>query len=271
MSENIIEISHATKEYVTDGTRFQALRDVSLKVRKGEFVSIVGPSGSGKSTLLHLLGCLDVPTSGEVFLDGVAISKMGEDELAEARNRKIGFVFQAFNLSSTLNVSRNVELPLMISEMDDEKRAEIVKHCLEIVGLSDKSHNKSSQLSGGEKQRVAIARALANDPEMILADEPTGNLDSKSGKDIMDFLANLWQEKGLTVIIVTHEPVVAAYSERMIHIRDGRIESETLQKPKKATNHEELKIKEHEEPKVKGHQESKADVHEEPKVKKVEI
>ncbi len=243
MGDSIIEIQDAVKEYDTDGTRFQALKGISLKIKKGSFVSIVGPSGSGKSTLLHLLGCLDVPTSGEVFLDGVAISGMSGDDLAAARNRKIGFVFQAFNLAPTLNVFKNVELPLMISEMDEEEREPIVKRCLSIVGLSAKVHNLPSQLSGGERQRVAIARAMANSPEMILADEPTGNLDSRSGKDVMDFLSGLWKDHGLTVVIVTHEPVVAAYSERTIHIRDGRVEKETTQKPKIADGSE-IKLKE---------------------------
>ncbi len=243
MGDTIIEIENAVKEYDTDGTRFQALKGISLKIKKGSFVSIVGPSGSGKSTLLHLLGCLDVPTSGEVYLDGVAISQMGGDELAMARNRKIGFVFQAFNLAPTLSVFKNVELPLMISEMEDEKRQPIVERCLSIVGLSSKVHNLPSQLSGGERQRVAIARAIANSPEMILADEPTGNLDSRSGKDVMDFLSGLWKDHGLTVVIVTHEPVVAAYSERTIYIRDGRVEKETTQKPKIADGNE-IKLKE---------------------------
>ncbi len=243
MGDSIIEIQDAVKEYDTDGTRFQALKGISLKIKKGSFVSIVGPSGSGKSTLLHLLGCLDVPTSGEVFLDGVAISGMSGDDLAAARNRKIGFVFQAFNLAPTLNVFKNVELPLMISEMEEEEREPIVKRCLSIVGLSAKVHNLPSQLSGGERQRVAIARAIANSPEMILADEPTGNLDSRSGKDVMDFLSGLWKDHGLTVVIVTHEPVVAAYSERTIHIRDGKVEKETTQKPKIAEGSE-IKLKE---------------------------
>ena len=242
MSEFIIAIENATKEYRSDHTSFQALRGVSLKIRKGEFASIVGPSGSGKSTLLHLLGCLDVPTSGEVYLDGKAISKMSGDELAEDRNRKIGFVFQAFNLSSTLTVFRNVELPLIIREMDEKERAKIVEDRLAVVGLLPKRDNLPSQLSGGERQRAAIARAIANDPEMILADEPTGNLDSKSGTVVMDFLYNLWKEKGITVVIVTHEPVVAAYSERTIYIRDGKVEKETIQKPKVA-GHEDLKMK----------------------------
>ncbi len=242
MSEFILAIENATKDYRTDHTVFQALRGISLKIRKGEFVSIVGPSGSGKSTLLHLLGCLDVPTSGEVYLDGKPISKMSGDELAEDRNKKIGFVFQAFNLSSTLTVFRNVELPLMICEMEEKARAKIVDDRLNIVGLLPKRNNLPSQLSGGERQRAAIARAIANDPEMILADEPTGNLDSKSGKVVMDFLYNLWKEKGITIVIVTHEPVVAAYSERTIYIRDGKVEKETTQKPRIAT-HEDLKVK----------------------------
>jgi putative ABC transport system ATP-binding protein len=243
MSEFILEIDKATKEYVTGNTHFQALKGVSLKIRKGEFISIVGPSGSGKSTLLHLLGCLDVPTSGEVYLDGVPVSKMTESQLAEARNRTIGFVFQAFNLAPTLTVFKNVELPLIIREMGEAERAGIVEARLAGVGLSPKHDNKPSQLSGGERQRVAIARALANSPGMILADEPTGNLDSKSGKDVMDFLSRLWSEKKITVVIVTHEPVVAAYSERVIHLRDGQIEKETLQKPRIAKDGSSIKIK----------------------------
>ncbi len=246
MSEYIIEIDSATKEYKSEGATFVALKGITIRIRKGEFVSIVGPSGSGKSTLLHLLGCLDIPSSGEVYLDSMAISKMSPDDLAVARNRKIGFVFQAFNLSPTLSVFKNVELPLMIGDMDESRRAPIVRECLSIVGLSDKEKSMPSQLSGGERQRVAIARALANKPEMILADEPTGNLDSKSGKDVMDFLASLWEERGITVVIVTHEPVVAAYSQRVVHIRDGKIEKETLQKPTRAKGGDHIKLKEFE-------------------------
>jgi putative ABC transport system ATP-binding protein len=244
MPQTMISIENATKEYRSDGNRFLALKGVSLDIKKGEFVSIVGPSGSGKSTMLHLLGCLDTPTSGEVYLDGAPISRMGGDELAEARNRKIGFVFQAFNLASTLTVFKNVELPLMICEMDEEQRGAIVREKLAVVGLTSKMANKPSQLSGGEKQRVAIARALANSPEMILADEPTGNLDSKSGKDVMDFLSVLWRVHGITVVIVTHEPVVASYSQRVVHIRDGKIEKETLQKPRVPTDGGNIKLKE---------------------------
>ena len=242
-SESIIEIENATKEYFSGQTSFKALKGVSLKIKKGEFVSIVGPSGSGKSTLLHLLGCLDVPSSGEIYLDGSPISKMKEDELANARNKKIGFVFQAFNLAPTLNVFKNVELPLIIGEIEESQRNKIVREKLAIVGLSNKENNKTSQLSGGEKQRVAIARALANGPQIILADEPTGNLDSKTGGDIMDFLFSLWKEEQLTIILVTHEPVVASYSQRIIHIRDGKVEKETFQKPRNSGTVVDIKLK----------------------------
>lgn len=226
MTQNAIEISNAVKEYRTGGSTFQALKGISLKIKKKEFVSIMGPSGSGKSTLLHMLGCLDTPTEGEVYIDGTAISKMDEDQLAKVRNERIGFVFQAFNLASTLTVFKNVELPLMISEIEEQDRAKKVNDALSIVGLLSKINNKPSQLSGGEKQRVAIARALVNNPQIILADEPTGNLDSKTGKDIMDFLSDLWVKKGITIIIVTHEPVVADYAQKIIHIKDGRVEKE---------------------------------------------
>ena len=226
MNEYAIEVRNVVKEYRNGSSVFAALKGISVKIKKKEFVSIMGPSGSGKSTLLHMLGCLDVPTTGEVYLDGVAVSKMNNDQLAESRNTKIGFVFQAFNLASTLNVFKNVELPLMINELNQENRKEKVIRALDIVGLGKKHDNKTSQLSGGEKQRVAIARAIVNNPQIILADEPTGNLDSKSGKDVMDFLYDLWQKTGITVIIVTHEPVVASYAERVLHIRDGIVEKD---------------------------------------------
>ncbi len=243
MDKHILVIENATKEYGTGTATFRALKGASLKIKKGEFVSIIGPSGSGKSTLLHLLGCLDKPTSGEVYLEGKAVSKMDDDQLAEARNSKLGFVFQAFNLSPTLSVLRNVSLPLMIGGTDDDITAKRAKELLAMVGLSDKLDSKPSQLSGGEKQRVAIARALANNPEIILADEPTGNLDSKSGRDVMHFLSELWKKHKVTVIIVTHEPVVAAYTERVIHIRDGQIEKDTRQVPKVPGNGDNIKMK----------------------------
>ncbi|VVB99834.1 putative ABC transporter ATP-binding protein [uncultured archaeon] len=231
MQEPVISLENVTKEYRMERAVFQALKGVSLKIHRGEFVSIVGPSGSGKSTLLHLLGCLDVPSGGEVYLSGKPVSKMKSDELADARNSKIGFVFQAFNLSPTLQVEKNVELPLIIRGMGEAERRGIAMDRLSAVGLSSKAENMPSQLSGGEKQRVAIARALATNPDIILADEPTGNLDSVSGKEVMDFIASLWRKKGITVIIVTHEPMVAAYAERKIHIRDGRVEKDEKQKP----------------------------------------
>ncbi len=230
-AKDVIRLEKVTKEYAMEKSTFQALREVSLSIKHGEFVSIVGPSGSGKSTLLHMLGCLDVPTSGEVYLGGVPVSNMGGDELAEARNRKIGFVFQAFNLAPTLTVFKNVELPLIIREEDEKKREKIARDRLQAVGLTPKMANMPSQLSGGEKQRVAIARALATDPDIILADEPTGNLDSKSGLEVMNFISALWKRKAITVIVVTHEPLVAAYAERKISIRDGMVEKDARQKP----------------------------------------
>ncbi|VVB98300.1 putative ABC transporter ATP-binding protein [uncultured archaeon] len=242
--DDIIIIENATKEYSSGLATFQALKGANLRIRRGEFVSIIGPSGSGKSTLLHLLGCLDKPTYGEVYLDGAPLSKMDDNALAEARNSKIGFVFQAFNLAPTLSVFKNVGLPLMIRDADEAEISRRVTELLDAVGLSGKQASKPSQLSGGEKQRVAIARALANNPAVILADEPTGNLDSKSGKDVMDFLAALWKQHGVTVIVVTHEPVVAAYSERVIQLRDGRIEKDAAQKPKIPDNKDSIKIKE---------------------------
>lgn len=241
-SDTVLKLENVVKEYVMEKTTFQALRGINIDIKRGEFVSIVGPSGSGKSTLLHMLGCLDVPTSGEIYLDGALVSKMHDDELAEARNKTIGFVFQAFNLSPTLSVFKNVELPLIIRGMDDDERAQIAKDRLEAVGLGSKGDNMPSQLSGGEKQRVAIARALATNPQIILADEPTGNLDSKSGQEVMDFIAHLWKHENHTVIIVTHEPMVAAYAERKISIRDGKVEKDVRQKPTDG-RHADIKIK----------------------------
>ncbi|HQT44884.1 MAG TPA: ABC transporter ATP-binding protein, partial [Candidatus Micrarchaeota archaeon] len=205
------------------------------------FVSIVGPSGSGKSTLLNLLGCLDKPTSGSIQIGGVDVSKLDSDDLATIRRDKIGFVFQAFNLASNLSVSKNVELPLIIAEQDSQKRAEIVGNLLSRVGLPHKANNMPSELSGGEKQRVAIARSLANNPCILLADEPTGNLDSKSGGEIMALFWELWKQ-GITIILITHEPQVAAYSGRVLTIRDGSIESDVVQKPQKVEG-EALKVK----------------------------
>jgi putative ABC transport system ATP-binding protein len=242
-AENIIEIQNVIKEYIIDEAKFRALNGINLTITKGEFAAIVGPSGSGKSTLLHILGCLDNPSSGEIKINGISVSKFNRDQLAEIRNKYIGFVFQAFNLSPNLDVFTNVELPLIIKGVDKKQRKSTVEKYLKVVGLAHKSKSMTSQLSGGEKQRIAIARALVNEPQIILADEPTGNLDSKSGKDIMDFISNLWKEKGITVIIVTHEPVVASYSQKVIHLRDGKIEKETKNNPNSQKSYSNLKIK----------------------------
>jgi len=203
-----------------DGIEVQALGGVSLNIGEGEFVSIMGPSGSGKSTLMHTIGCLDTPSSGKVFLEGKEISKFSEEQLAEIRNQKIGFVFQQFNLLARTSALENVALPLTYTPLKENERQRKAQEVLAEVGLSDRLGHFPSQLSGGEQQRVAIARALVNNPAIILADEPTGNLDSKSGKEIMGILKNLHQ-KGHTVIVVTHDPNVASRAERTIELRDG--------------------------------------------------
>jgi putative ABC transport system ATP-binding protein len=229
-SRNIFKLVKVTKEY-DGGTPFQALKNISLEINEGEFVSIIGPSGSGKSTFLHLLGCLDRPSNGDIYFDGANTSTLSDNELADMRRDKIGFVFQAFNLASTLNAFQNIELPLIIKEVSAEERSKKVQSLLQHVNL-DKETHYPSQLSGGEKQRVAIARALANDPTILLADEPTGNLDSKNSKDIMELIRNLWKNKGITIVLITHEPMVAAYGTRMIYLRDGQIEKDVKNKPK---------------------------------------
>lgn len=231
--EKFVMRMEGVSKFYEGASGFQALRNISFGVKKGEFVSIVGPSGSGKSTLLHLLGCLDKPTGGEVYVDGVNATRLNDEELADIRRHRIGFVFQAFNLASTLNVFKNVELPLIISDENEGERRLRVKELLKLVGLENKEENMPCELSGGEKQRVAVARALANKPSILLADEPTGNLDSKSGKEVMDLFSRLW-ENGMTVIVITHEPQVAAYAGRKLSIRDGRVEQDVHQKPHKA-------------------------------------
>ncbi|MFH1393856.1 MAG: ABC transporter ATP-binding protein [Candidatus Micrarchaeota archaeon] len=225
----VLELQEVTKEYKIGKSTFRALDKVSLKICRGEFMSIMGPSGSGKSTLLHFLGFLDKPTSGDAFVEGKSMLSLNNDGLAEVRNRKIGFVFQSFNLAPTLSVFRNVELPMVIDGKPKGERRRKAGELLEAVGMAAKAGNLPSQLSGGERQRAAIARALANSPEIILADEPTGNLDSVSGKEVMKTLHSLWK-KGLTVVIVTHEPVVASYANRTVHIRDGRVEKDIPRK-----------------------------------------
>lgn len=219
----MIEIRNVTKTYDTGKIQFQALRDISLTIAKGEYTAIIGPSGSGKSTLMNIIGCLDTPTTGEFFFEGTEISKYSEDQLAEIRNKKIGFVFQSFNLLTKISAIENVELPLIYRGVSAKERREMALRVMELVGLSERIHHKPTELSGGQQQRVAIARALAGDPPMILADEPTGALDSKSGGDVLAFLNEL-HKNGRTIILITHDMNVARQAKRIITIKDGLIE-----------------------------------------------
>ena len=215
----MIEIENITKLYLMGETEVRALNGVSLKIEDGEWAAITGPSGSGKSTLMAILGCLDSPTSGTYHLDGTDVAKMRDDQLAAVRNKKIGFVFQQFNLLARTSALENVELPLLYSSVNH--RRDRARAALEAVGLEDRMTHHPNELSGGQQQRVAIARALVSEPSIILADEPTGNLDSKTGKEIMELFAQLHRERGITVIFVTHDPTIAANAQRVIHIMDG--------------------------------------------------
>jgi putative ABC transport system ATP-binding protein len=219
----VIDIENITKDYVMGEEIVRALRGVSLQIRRNEYLAVMGPSGSGKSTLMNMLGCLDTPTSGRYEFNGRSVKEMDDDELAAIRNREIGFVFQTFNLLPRADALRNVELPLIYAGMDPESRKERATQALTDVGLADRIHHKPNELSGGQRQRVAIARALVNNPSIILADEPTGNLDSKTGEEIMALLEDLYR-RGNTIILVTHERDIAAHARRTIHLRDGVIE-----------------------------------------------
>lgn len=219
----MIEISNLEKTYIDESGTTEALRAVNFSIKKGEFVSIMGPSGSGKSTLLHILSFLDRPTGGKYLFSGKSINDLSDADLARVRNKEMGFVFQSFNLLARSSVYENVELPLLYSDISKEQRRELIEKALTSVGLSDKALQLAGTLSGGQKQRVAIARALVNDPNVIFADEPTGNLDSKSGLQVMEILKNL-HDNGRTIILVTHETKTAEYGHRLIRIKDGTIE-----------------------------------------------
>jgi putative ABC transport system ATP-binding protein len=220
---NVIEARNLTKIYKMGEVEVQALRGVSFTIGRGEVVSIMGPSGSGKSTLMNTLGCLDRPTSGEYILDGEPVASLNDDQLADIRNRKVGFVFQSFNLLSRQTAVTNVELPLRYSGKTEGRR-ERAMEALKAVGLEDRMTHRPTELSGGQQQRVAIARAIVNDPAIIMADEPTGNLDSKVGKEIMSLLLNLNKERGTTLIIITHDSAIAAQTQRVIRLRDGLLD-----------------------------------------------
>jgi putative ABC transport system ATP-binding protein len=218
----MIEIENITKVYQMGETEVRALDGVSLKIEDGEWVAITGPSGSGKSTLMAILGCLDSPTSGSYQLDGIDVAKMRDDDLAAVRNKKIGFVFQQFNLLARTSALENVALPLLYATGNHQR--DRAQAALKAVGLGDRMGHRPNELSGGEQQRVAIARALVTEPSILLADEPTGNLDSKTGKEIMALFSELHHARGITVIFVTHDPSIAANAQRVIHIQDGRID-----------------------------------------------
>lgn len=227
--KEIIKVDHLKREYKMGDETVRALRDVSLRINKNEYVALMGPSGSGKSTLMNLLGCLDSPTSGEYYLNGINVSTMGDVDLAAVRNKEIGFIFQTFNLLPRLTALDNVALPLIYAGMGKKERTKRAEHVLKSVGLGDRMMHKPNELSGGQRQRVAVARALVNDPAIILADEPTGNLDTKTSVEIMGLFEEI-HSRGNTIILVTHEPDIALHAHRIIKLRDGLVESEEINK-----------------------------------------
>ncbi|MGE4413323.1 MAG: ABC transporter ATP-binding protein [Candidatus Caldatribacteriota bacterium] len=228
MKNRTIRVENLKKNYYLGKMKVEALRGISFEIDSGEFVSIMGPSGSGKSTLMHIIGCLDYPTGGKYYLVGEDVTKLDDNQLAIFRNQKIGFVFQQFNLLPRATNLKNVELPLIYAGITNaRKREEIARKALEEVGLGDRIAHRPNEISGGQRQRVAIARALVNHPSIILADEPTGNLDSKTGLDIMKIIQKLYEE-GNTIVLVTHEPEIARYARRIIHLKDGLIEQDEV-------------------------------------------
>ncbi len=227
MSEALIRLAGITKTYGHGPAEFQALRGVDLSIRQGEFFAIMGPSGSGKSTTMNILGCLDTPTSGEYVFDGVHVERLSRDQRALLRRNALGFVFQGFNLLARTSAQENVELPLLYRGEPAERRHQLANDALRAVGLEGWAHHTSSELSGGQQQRVAIARAIVTSPKVLLADEPTGNLDSQRGHEIMELLVGMNREHGITILMVTHEADIAAYASRVVHFIDGRIADDT--------------------------------------------
>ena len=229
VTEPVVRIENVTKDFTTGGSSFRALDDVSVEIHRGEMVAIMGPSGSGKSTLMTIIGLLDSPTSGNYWLDGQDVSGLSRFEQARVRNAKIGFVFQSFNLLPRLSALKNVELPMVYGRVDAREREQRAREALVAVGLGDKLGNRPNELSGGQKQRVAVARALVGMPSMILADEPTGALDTRTGAEIMSLFRTLNREQGLTIVIVTHDPEIGRHMDRVIGLRDGRVSPNILQ------------------------------------------